>query len=362
MAWVIALKTKYHQDLFFRTECNVIAFQILCTAALLVIVSATFNYLYENITDTLILSISRAALHSKTLSEKEILESLSSIKTRDFGIIFLFTAFVTTIFGYSVAHVTFAPARNALASQKRFISNIAHELRTPLAIIKTNSEVALLSSVLHTDTRRMIKSNIEELDRIADIINNLLSLNNFTKNQEISFTQIDLGVVVENAHKKLRKLAKGKQLEITIRKKGPFCVWGNTIALEQIVTNLLRNAIAYTAPLGRIVVSVEPDYQGNILLTVADTGMGISQNDLFHIFEPFYRAERSRNRESGSSGLGLTIVSELVKIHSGSISVKSAPNRGTVVTVILPYSKPTTGAVITPPSSHEISMDFPQKN
>jgi signal transduction histidine kinase len=115
-------------------------------------------------------------------------------------------------------------------------------------------------------------------------------------------------------------------------------VWGNVAALEQILTNVIKNAIHYTPSGGTVSISVDPDYRGNIVISVADTGMGIPEKDLMHIFEPFYRGDSSRNRESGAgSGLGLAIVSELVKLHKGRIAVESIVGKGTRVEITLPH-------------------------
>ena len=125
---------------------------------------------------------------------------------------------------------------------------------------------------------------------------------------------------------------------------------------------MLKNAINYTQEDGRITIRVSPDYYGNVLIHVEDTGMGITREDLMHIFEPFYRAEKSRNRRMGSSGLGLTIVSELVKMHSGRITIKSAENKGTVAIVTLPYGKDSNAEEnIDITKLNEISINFLRK-
>ncbi len=113
---------------------------------------------------------------------------------------------------------------------------------------------------------------------------------------------------------------------------------GNTSALEQIITNVLKNAIHYSHHGGTLLVTLGPDYHGSVDFLVEDHGVGIKRQDLEHIFEPFYRADSSRNRASGGSGLGLAIVAELVKLHVGKIRVSSVPGKGTMVAVSLPAS------------------------
>ncbi len=143
-------------------------------------------------------------------------------------------------------------------------------------------------------------------------------------------------------------------------------VWGNTTALEQIVMNVIKNAISYTSDRGRILVTIEPVHPDLIEFTVQDSGKGIARRDLFRIFEPYYRVDPSRKRGEGGSGLGLTIVSELVKLHNGKISVRSAEGRGTTVTVLIPAGKQELGAPghtkKKDDSASEIAVDFSHGN
>lgn len=243
---------------------------------------------------------------------------------------------MTIIFSYVIARITLSPVRNALESQKQFIGNVAHELRTPLSTIKTNTEVALFDTGMKEDLKNMLMGNVEELDRISDIINNLLTVSALVRPERVKFENVDLGGIVDAVVKKLNKLSERKLLEITTRMSDWRIVWGNASALEQIVNNILKNAIAFTPKNGRIGITVEPTGPAMIELTIQDSGLGIARGDLFHIFAPFFRADRSRNRAHGGSGLGLAIVSELVKLHVGKITVRSAEGRGTTVTVLLP--------------------------
>src|SRR6185369_14230240 len=161
-AWGTALKIKYKQDLFFQTECKVIFLQAICAVSFIIFVSIAFNYLYQSITETLLAGISASISHSGSISAKDIVDSLAGIKMRNFVLLIVITSIITILFGYLIVKVSFAPACNALELQKRFVEDIAHELRTPLSIIKTNSEVALLNQSISMEMKGIHKSNIEE--------------------------------------------------------------------------------------------------------------------------------------------------------------------------------------------------------
>ncbi len=356
--WATDLYNTYRNDSFLRAEVNIIALQIGFAIILLTAVSISFNHLYENILETFISGITESLKQNQVVNGQQIFNSIQLVKTKDFFTFFSITVVITFVFGYIVAKVTLRPAREAFKTQKRFISDVAHELRTPLTIIKTNSEVTLLNSTLDLATREIITSNMEELNRASEIINNLLSLNSMTRPERMQFSDVNLGATVDSVLKKMKQLAERKNISITTKKQEPTDVLGNVTALEQIVGNIIRNAINYTQANGHIDVSIEPDYRGNIVCMVRDTGIGIAQEDLFHIFEPFYRAEASRSRQSGSSGLGLTIVSELLKIHSGKIAIRSEVGKGTLVIVTLPLSRNSAKPPKPSEKSNEISVDF----
>ncbi len=345
-----------------KSEINVVSLHIAFAIALFVIASSFFNYIYKDILSTVVNGITQSILSGDTSSDY-ITSSLEILKSDRFLLFALIIFLLTLIFTYLVAKITLRPAKQALDSQKRFISDIAHELRTPLSVVKTNSEVFLMDDGLDSKVRAMVTSNIEELDRMSDIINNLLSLSNLVRPGKIKFTDVDLGSIVDSAVLKLKDLAGKKHLEIIVKKITPHVVWGNNVALEQIAINLLKNAINYTGDNGQITIRISPDYLGNIILHIEDTGIGITKDDLLHIFEPFYRAESSRNRKRGSSGLGLTIVSELVKMHAGRITIKSTFGKGTAAIVTLPFSdtadKSEENVEIS--TLNEISVNFLQK-
>ncbi len=304
---------------------------------ILAIVAGAFSVLYHNISLAIVEGM-QAGIASNTSGAiaPSIVEELQQLKTENLGIIVISTVLTTALFGYIIARITLAPTRNALAAQKQFIGNIAHELRTPLSVLKTNTEVSLLENNMAPDVKATLESNVEELDRISEIINNLLSLSALVRPERVEFNSIDLSTVVSDVVEKFSALAKRGEHQVTVRKGPDTAVWGNPTALTQIVSNLLKNAITYTPRGGHIRVSVEPSPNNHVELIVQDSGVGIARKDLYRIFEPFYRGDPSRNRRAGGSGLGLAIVSELIKMHHGKVTIRSSVGRGTTVAVLLP--------------------------
>lgn len=355
---------KYRADPFFHTEINVVTLQVIFGLLILLIVSLSFYALYQDVLGVLETGIeeSMQGVPPTSLSER-IAHELNTLRTNKITLIVLCIVLITILFGYVLARITLSPVRNALESQKQFIGNVAHELRTPLSTVKTNTEVALFDTSLPSPLRETLESNVEELDRIASIINNLLSLSASLRPERIEFSNVDVGEVVQLATKKLQRLVDRKQLELTMKMSEWRTVWGNAAALEQIVSNILKNSISFTPSRGHIAITVQPVGQHTIELVVQDSGSGISRSDLFRIFEPFYRADRSRNRARGGSGLGLTIVSELVKLHGGKITVRSIEGTGTTVTLLFPIGTATNvGVAFREPRADEITIDFSHNN
>lgn len=350
---------RYRDDLFVRTEINVIAIQVAYATLVLLLLVGAMVILYHDIVSGMVTAIA-TALTSPTpiLSPTDILFELEAARTREIVGAATLIIMLTALFGYFVARFTLAPARNALVAQKQFIGNIAHELRTPLSIIKTNTEVWLLNADVSKASRAVHLSNLEELDRISDIINNLLSLNALIRPEHLPFRNVDLGEMAHRVTEKLAHKARKKSLQIHISADKKRTAWGNPSALEQIVMNIMKNAIHHTDK-GEINITIGPDALGLLELSVSDTGVGIQREDLFRIFEPFYRGDRARTRSGGAgSGLGLTIVSELVKLHHGKIRIQSAVGKGTNVKIILPPGKHNGKESGMSEVPNEVSADF----
>ena len=351
---------RYRGDPFFRTEVNVIALQLSFGLVILGLVGISFTLLYRDITSAILEGIRAGASGSSPdILASAIVGKIQEIRAANMLTVAAAVVVTTVIFGWIVAKLTLAPARNALSAQKQFIGNIAHEIRTPLSVIKTNTEVTLLDPRLTAEVKQTLHSNVEELDRISEIINNLLSLSALVRPDRIEFTTVDLSNVVAEVIEKFSPLAQKNNIEVTLRKSPEQKVWGSRTALQQIVGNVLKNALTYTPRSGHVTVTVEPTTEG-IAFIVEDSGTGIARKDLFRIFEPFYRADQSRTKNTGGSGLGLAIVSELVKLHQGKIVIRSAVGRGTSVVIYFPAAKKQTqvGGKELREGQNEIAVDF----
>lgn len=236
-------------------------------------------------------------------------------------------------------------AREILASQKLFISNVAHELRTPLSTIKTSTEVALIDTGLSRDARLTFEEILGELERVSEILNNLLSLNTLTRPERMLFRSLDLLPLAEETLARHKLLARERGIRLRLKAQPGSIAWANPTAVGQIMGNVVKNALLYTRENsgGAVTVAVRPAVvpEGStpmILFEVEDIGIGMGPEDLAHIFEPFYRADISRTRliKKTGSGLGLTIVNEMTRAMGGSVEVHSKKGSGTIVSVLLP--------------------------
>jgi len=360
---------KYRYDPFFRTEASIIVLQGAFALLVLFVLGAIAQELNHDTSVALSSGINTAVFDphaTPAVIANAIVENLRSMRSRTVVLAAGAVVVVTIVFTYIIMRLALSPTRNALTSQKRFIGNVAHELRTPLAVSKTNLEVALMNHNLDSSLKHSLESTVEELDRASGIINNLLSLSASIRPERIEFSDVDLGIVMSDVTRKLRDFVESKHLELEVRMSERRNVWGNMIALEQIMMNILKNAISFTSNHGRIRITIEPVHPDFIEFTIQDSGKGIAREHLFKIFEPYYQADPSRKRRDGGSGLGLTIVSELVKLHNGKISVRSAEGRGTTVTVLLPAGKKRVGlsgsSAIEHDTASEIAVDFSRGN
>jgi len=222
----------------------------------------------------------------------------------------------------------------AYRSQQRFIADAAHELRAPLTAIQGNIELLSRMQEMPDDERAEALRYLDgEARRLSRIVGELLTLARADAGQTLDLRPLELDRLLLDVLMEVRPLATNHQLEITHLE--PVIVGGDADRLKQLLLNLLDNSLKYTPAGGRITVELERT-PTEAVLTVRDRGVGISAEDLPHVFERFYRADRARSHDPGGTGLGLSIAQWVIDQHSGSITLESEPGRGTSVTVRLP--------------------------
>ena len=222
---------------------------------------------------------------------------------------------------------------DAFEIQRQFTANAAHELRTPLALMQV--QLDLYHSNSHpgndADTVQMIKMVTEQNDRLNKMVKTLLDMSELqTVGRD---DEIILDALVDEVLEDLEPLAEGKNIRL-IGKCKDITMVGSDILIYRLVYNLVENAIKYNHSGGQVTVTADRK-EKHVYLSVKDTGAGIPEELKERVFEPFFRVDKSRSRELGGVGLGLALVREIVRVHDGSIMVKSNPSGGTIFEVVL---------------------------
>lgn len=227
---------------------------------------------------------------------------------------------ISGIGGYVLAGRTLAPIQLMLDDQQRFVADASHELRTPLTSLKTAFEVFLRGSKKSLTTQKIIRESISEVDKLQSLTTSLLSLSKSKR----PFEKVHLKKIILQAVSKACPQAKTNLKDVII--------FGDPVALEELIVILLDNAVKYSRPNSEIKVNLAKiGHQTRI--NVIDQGLGISDDDLPHIFERLYRGDKARN--SQGFGLGLPIAKKIVAEHGGTINVQSQLNKGSTFQVIL---------------------------
>jgi len=221
--------------------------------------------------------------------------------------------------------------------QSRFVADAAHELRTPLASLRTNLEVVLSDPHAALADYRETASALEQaLGRLERLVEDLLLLARGEK--DIRVEPVYLEVLISDVIQELRTLAQSHQVSLRYDIIDEVMLQADAPLLARAVSNLIENGIRYNHPGGSVTVTVHREANG-VAVSVEDTGVGIPPEEKSHIFERFYRVDRSRARNQGGAGLGLSITAHIVQLHGGHIGVESTPGVGSTFTLWLPCSK-----------------------
>lgn len=224
-------------------------------------------------------------------------------------------------------------------SRQEFVSNVSHELKTPLTSMKVLADSLMGQEDIPAELYREFMTDIgAEIDRENKIINDLLSLVKMDKSAgNINITSVQINELLERIMKRLRPIAQKQNVELIMESFRPVVAEVDEVKLTLALTNLIENAIKYNNPDGWVHVSLNADHQ-NFFVTVEDNGIGIPKEAQNRIFERFYRVDKSHSREIGGTGLGLAIARNAIIMHRGAIKVHSMEGEGTTFTVRIPLT------------------------
>lgn len=237
------------------------------------------------------------------------------------------------VLSYYLARRTLEPIEEAMEAQTQFVSDASHELRTPLTALRTSNEVALRRKKLTLpDARLTIQENLDEVDRLQQLTDGLLRL--LSRDAKVQIADVKLQDVIGTALATVAPKAATKRIAVDDQTPA-ISFTADQGAVTQILTILIDNAVKYSPEDSTITLTASTDDKQAVVISVSDTGIGISEHDAQHIFSRFYRADSSRSQTEGY-GLGLPIAHKLVKAHHGTLSVESVPGEGSTFTVRLP--------------------------
>lgn len=224
----------------------------------------------------------------------------------------------------------------AFTQQRRFVADASHELRTPVSVIRSITDVALTQPSTSEEYVLVLQEINAESERLGKLINDLLALARADEGLvQFDHDTVQLDLLTSDVVDSMDALAAERKITLTVGELQPATILGDAARLIQVIMSLVDNALTYTNAGGTVTLSVKAT-QTHALLMVRDTGIGITAKDQAHIFERFYRANHTRSRAAGGSGLGLSIVDWVVRVHDGAVDVESRPGQGSTFTVTLP--------------------------
>ena len=228
---------------------------------------------------------------------------------------------------------------NSFESQKQFIQDASHELRTPIAIAQTNIEVLEMDDkVTVKDYERLMNILKMNLERMSTLSEKLLLLSE-SEQGKANWSTVELAPLLTELTTEFKTKAGETSINLELVSiETDALVFGDVFRLKQALVNLVDNAIKYNRPGGEVKISASAD-DAQVVVEIKDNGIGISQSDQQRIFERFYRVDKSRSRAQGGSGLGLAIVKKIAEEHSGTVSVESTVGEGSTFRITLPRRK-----------------------
>ena len=240
--------------------------------------------------------------------------------------------------GYVLSGRVLRPIKAAVDAQRAFVADASHELRTPVAVVRTNAEILerhIEAGRIGEVDSQAVRDILSETERLGRLVGQMLTLAEVDAGQQIvRRSPLELGELAEDVYRSLKTLSATKGVGFELNLVGEAWVSGDRDRLREVLVTVIDNAIKYTPAGGHVDVTVESAHR-RARVTVADTGAGIPKALLGHVFTRFYRVDRARSRDEGGTGLGLAIAREVVQAHGGDMRIESDSGRGTRVTIEL---------------------------
>ncbi|MEW6609306.1 MAG: ATP-binding protein [bacterium] len=221
---------------------------------------------------------------------------------------------------------------------RQMADDIAHDLKSLITSIRGMAEVTLTYTRSTEEYIAMTVEIIEQCDKMLEILNTMMFISETeAEAQKLKLEEVDLAAVIREAGELFEPVAEKKDISLTVNVTGPLIIQADLKLIQRMLSNLLDNALKYTPARGTVKISLDAN-NGDVVITVQDTGIGISEEDLPHIFKRFYRGDKSRSQEG--VGLGLSMVRAIVQSHRGKVTVTSQPDMGSTFKIILPEGLP----------------------
>lgn len=239
---------------------------------------------------------------------------------------------------YYLALRTLKPIEEAHASLERFTADASHELRTPIAAMQSEIEVALMNPKLSLkESKTLLQSNLEELAKLTALSEGLLRLARL-ENHELDMQKVSVDEIINQAIGRVSGLAEQKNILISSKIAKNLSVKADASSLQEALVTILDNAIKYSHERSEVKVTAKTDKQ-HVSIKIIDEGIGIKAGELVHIFDRFYRADTARSKQKIQGyGLGLAIAKNIIDLHKGSIVAKSEPGKGSTFTILLSHA------------------------
>lgn len=333
--WGIGLWGRYRSDLVFH---SVIRLSVLYVAFFVLLCVLCWYTLLRVQNDTQAYVLEQAALQADAGAAVAYSLSGFQLLSGETQVLVGVVVALLLLFGIVLTYVTMQPIAQALRSQKRFIADMGHEVRNPLATLKVAVEVGMMQHASNSEVYGMLKEQDGHVDRISDVVNNLLTFTSLSKYRQVEHQDVSVQELVAASQHMHAALAKERGVVLDSGAVGSVCVHGSKNALQTMLNNVLHNALSYSPQGGTVTCSVTkvPGFGGLVDIVVSDQGEGIAAQDLPHVTDPFYRVSKDRCREAGHVGLGLSVAHEIVRMHGGTLHISSKKGAGTTVTMRVP--------------------------